>query len=301
VASKEAEAAGPSLEGNESLLFSMFGTHWYSKGIYNTWRAGTIYITDRRLIMYRKMPAEVLLEICFEEIKAMALRERDHFTGEKRQEIHILLKDEEIIKLHANDTVQLKNAVEGILRKKELSLEGNPDFSEKREVPGDFLAPGEEVVNSGKMWYQMPFESGGGVRYVWKPGHLYLTDRRLCWWYDFEKRPVFSVSTDDILHVVIQDVQFGSASVWEKALIIMYREEFENKVVCFYDKEKALHEWEKAVREAAPGNAEGKNTDTCPRCGKKAAKAGLLENGCSRCGWVSYRFNGKRSESRRLQ
>ena len=301
VASREAETGRLPLGENESVIFSMFGTHWYSKGIYNSWRAGTIYVTDGRLIMHRKMPAEVLLEVCFEEVGAMAVRETDHFTGEKRQELHLLLKDGEVIKLHVNDTVRLKAALEGIMKDKGLGLDDNPSFPEGREAPGDFLYLGEEALNSGKMWYQMPFDSGGSVRYVWKPGRLYLTDRRLCWWYDFEKKLAFSVSVGDIVHVVIQDVQFGSAPVQEKALVIMYREGAENKIVCFYENEKILREWEKAVRESSSEKQEARDTEACPRCGRKAAKAALLENGCSRCGWVSYRLGAKMPGSRTEQ
>ncbi len=291
VASKEAEMERPSLGENENILFSMFGTHWYSKGIYNSWRAGTIYITDKRLIMFRKMPAEVLLEIYYEEIKAMSIQEREHFTGEKRQELHILLKDEEIIKLHTNDTAFLKKAIEELMKKREFSLEENPVFVEKKEVLGNFLYPAEEVANSGKMWYRMPFVSEGNVRYVWKPGHLYLTNKRLCWWYDFEKKLIFEIPAEDISHVTVQDVQFGSAPVQEKSLIVMYKEGNENNVVCFHDNETSLQEWEKVIIELTKEYSEGKNTETCPRCGKKSSKESLLENGCPRCGWVSFRYN----------
>ena len=291
VASKEAAMAKTCPGENENILFSMFCTHWYSKGIYNSWRAGTIYINDKRLIMYRKMPAEVLMETYYEEIKAVSIRERDYFTGGKRQELHILLKDEEVIKLHTNDIDLLKKTIEDIMKKRGLSLEDNHAFPDKKEVSGDFLYPGEEVVSSGKMWCQMPLASEGSAGYVWKPGHLYLTDNRLCWWYDFEKRLVYDIPSDGISHATIQDVQFGSASAQEKSMIIMYKEKNENKVVCFHDNETSLQEWEKIIGELTKEHIDGKDTETCPKCGKKASKESLLENGCSRCGWVSFRLN----------
>ena len=290
VASREADIKGPHFGENESIIFSMFGTHWYTKGIYNSWRAGTIYITDRRLIMFRRMPADVLLEICYGEIRAMSIRERDHFTGGKRQELHILLKDDEYVRLHTNDTTIMKKAIEDIMLTNKLSLEENPAFPDRKEMPGNFLDTGEAVINSGKMWYQMPFVSDGNIHYVWKPGHLYLTDKRLCWWYDFEKKLSFSISSDLILHVTVQDVQFGTAPVLEKSLIILYKEGMENKIVCFYENETTLHEWEKVICELIKEHEAVKNSETCPRCGRKSLKESLLENGCSRCGWVSYRF-----------
>lgn len=290
VASMEEDNRKPHLGENENIIFSMFGTHWYSKGIYNSWRAGTIYITDRRLIMFRKMPAEVLLEIYYKEIRAMSIQERDHFTGGNRQELHILLKDDEYIRLHANDTTAVKKAIEDIMQKNKLSLEENTAFPDRKEVPGNFPDIGEEVINSGKMWYQMPFASDGSIHYVWKPGHLYLTDKQLCWWYDFERKLIFSIHSDLILHVTVQDVQFGTASEREKSLIILYKEGIENKVVCFYDNETTLYEWEKVINRLIKEHEAGKNNETCPRCGRIALKESLLENGCSRCGWVSYRF-----------
>jgi len=144
----------------------------------------------------------------------------------------------------------------------------------------------------------MPFTSEGSVRYVWKPGHLYLTDKRLCWWYDFEKKLIFTVPTDEILHVTVYDVPFGSALVQGKSLIVMYKEEMENKVVCFQDDETSLRAWEKVIRKLIKGHGDGKNTETCPRCGRKAPKESLLENGCSRCGWVSYRIKAEGGTNR---
>ncbi len=105
VAAKETDAKKPPLRKNEHIIFSIFGTHWYSGSIYNNWRAGTIYITNMRLIMFRKIPYEVLLDVYYEEIRAMALQERDHFTGDKRQELYLLLKDDEIMRIHTKDTV----------------------------------------------------------------------------------------------------------------------------------------------------------------------------------------------------
>ena len=60
----------------ESTLLEMFGSHWYSDGIYRAWRPGRLYLTDRRLILYRKMPAEVL----FETPSPSSLARRPPFT-----------------------------------------------------------------------------------------------------------------------------------------------------------------------------------------------------------------------------
>ncbi|PXV85965.1 gas vesicle protein GvpA/GvpJ/GvpM family [Lachnotalea glycerini] len=289
VAMKETEKQKPKLERDEYIIFSVFGTHWYSKGIYNNWRAGTIYLTNKRLIMFRKIPYEILLEIYYEEVKAMAFQEKDHFNG-KREELCLLLKEEMII-MHTTDVHALKKAIEDIMITKGLSLEENPIFPVEKEVLGEFLQPEEEVTHSSKMWFRYSYIMDGTTHYQWKPGHLYLTDQRLCWWYDFDKKLLFDISTDTLVHIAVQDVQFGSAPVEEKSLVLMYKEDQNNQAVCFSDNQESLIEWEKVIGEQIINkeNENEKNMETCPLCGKKEKRESLLSYGCSRCGWMSHR------------
>ena len=92
IAAKEVQDSSPPLAADEYVIFSTFGTHWYSKGIYECWRPGTIYLTNKRLFLYRKMPAEILFQTDYEEIKAMDIKEKPHYTGIDRKEIHLLIK-----------------------------------------------------------------------------------------------------------------------------------------------------------------------------------------------------------------
>lgn len=289
VASKEAQTNKPPLRKDEYIIFSTFGTHWYSKGIYECWRAGTIYITNKRLIMFRKMPAEVLFETSYEQIKGITMKEKPHFTGVSRQELHLMLKDGEVMPLHATDTDKLKEALENVIKEKGLSLEDIPTLPDKKEVCGDFLYPEEELIDEGKMWYLMPLVANGSTDYQWKPGHLYLTDNRLCFWYDFDKKLVFDIPSEMFIHVSIEGSGFGSSLVGEKSLFVLYRNENENKIACFSGDEASLQKWEKVIGERTREQEDPQSTETCPRCGKKTDRESLLKKGCSRCGWVSHR------------
>lgn len=289
VASKEIKSDGPLLEKGENIIFSVFGTHWYSKGIYQSWRSGTIYITNKRLILFRKMPAEVLLQIFYEEIQAMALKEVPHYTGVARQELHLLLGEGEIAKLHTKDSGNLKKAIENIIKTKGISLKDNLVFSDKKEVPGDFLKPEEEITHEGKLWYLMPLMTNKSTSYQWKPGHLYLTDKSLYWWYDFDKKLGVNIPIDKIMHVSLKDGSFGNVAIRTKALIVLYKDGKENKVVSFSGEETILEDWKKSIGKFIKENEDSKSTETCPRCGRKADRESLLENGCSRCGWISCR------------
>jgi hypothetical protein len=185
----------------------------------------------------------------------------------------------------------LKKAMEDIITAKGLCLEENPIFPVENEALGDFLQQEEEITHSSKMWYRYAYIMDGTTHYQWKPGHLYLTNQRLCWWYDFDKKLLFDISADRMVHVAVQDVQFGSAPVEEKSLVLMYKENQDNQVVCFSDAEESLREWEKVMGERIreKENESEKNMETCPICGKRDKRESLLSYGCSRCGWMSQR------------
>lgn len=289
IANKELKAKDVPIGKGEYITFSIFGTHWYSKGIYECWRAGIIYITNKRLIMFRKEPAEVLFEIPYEHIKAIAIKEKTYYTGIIRQELCLMLNDTEVISLHTNDTVSLKEAIESVIKTKGLSVEEDATFSDKRKVQGDFLQQEEVLIDEGNMWYLVSLNTNEGTKHQWKPGHLYLTEKRLCWWYDFDKKLLLDIPSDKFVYVTIEEMGFGNSLVGEKSLIIMYREENKNKVVCFSGDDISLQKWQKVIEQRISEKETEKNIETCPRCGKKADRDNLLKKGCSRCGWVSYR------------
>ncbi len=58
----------------------------------------------------------------------------------------------------------------------------------------------EKVTHRGeKVWYLVSAQ--GILGETWRPGHLYLTNKRLCWWYDFERKLVFDVPLDRMISV----------------------------------------------------------------------------------------------------
>jgi len=289
VSAKDARVKDPPLSKGEYIVFSAFGTHWYSKGIYESWRAGTICVTNQRLFMYRKMPFEILFQISYEDMQTMIIREKPHYTKVTRQELNILLKENEVLRLHAKDTIAVKEAIENILKMKGIIFNDNVAFPNEKEVHGDFLLPQEEVICEENIWYLMPCRMGEGVKYQWKPGRLYLTDKRLCFWYDFDKEIVLDIPIDNLMHAIMEERGRGSTLVGEKSLIVMYRDAGGNNAACFSGNEAVLGEWEKVIKERTKERDVERRTETCPRCGKVAERDRLLEKGCPRCGWVSHR------------
>ncbi|GFP21597.1 hypothetical protein HKBW3S43_00185 [Candidatus Hakubella thermalkaliphila] len=125
------------LEGEEIVL-KMYGSHYYSKGIYTAWRPGYFYLTNKRLILHRQDFNEITFQIPLEEIKALAMKDEEHFVKEKKKQVLYLIdKQDEVYRLSAVETNQLKDAIEQNLNAMGLYLEENPilpEFEDEMET-----------------------------------------------------------------------------------------------------------------------------------------------------------------------
>jgi ssDNA-binding Zn-finger/Zn-ribbon topoisomerase 1 len=136
------------------------------------------------------------------------------------------------------------------------------------------------------MWYLMELPAPGGtISKTWKSGYLYLTNKRLLWWYDFDERIVFEAKLKEIKGVKIEKAkEVGGMLKVEKELVVKHK----GREAYFSGNEKAMQEFEKIL----PKDIE-EEMETCPQCGKESPVKELLERGCPYCGWVSPRVKKK--------
>lgn len=92
---------------NEEIIAEAFASCYHKEGIYNAWRTGQLYITNKRIVLFRNEPHEILFETDFEKIKILRTKERDSTL-----DLHIYLKDNTIIELHAKDVDELKRLIQ---------------------------------------------------------------------------------------------------------------------------------------------------------------------------------------------
>jgi len=253
---------GVPLAPGEEVLVKMFTSQWYSKGIYHNWRSGHLYITNRRVFLFRKEPAEVLFQCPYEEIKGVVIERKANIAGKETNYLHLLLKSGEVAQLHPSDASVVKDAIEERMRTLGLKLEENLLLPMLDEIPMEFLSGEEEVLHSGKMSHLVAEPRPGGTTTdVWKPGHLYLTSQRLVWWYDFDGKVVFEVPLDKISRVELKKRDFSGMLKNKLVLDLVCRNGAGNEVACFSDAAEELNEWHKIISQVMAGHHNGGNAE----------------------------------------
>jgi hypothetical protein len=215
------------LAPGEAILLDMFGSHWHSDGIYRAWRPGRLYLTDRRLILYRQEPAEVLFQTPLAEIQDLMVNEETYFTGIQRDLLYLSLATGEVVSLYAEDMGSLKSALEEKMAAMGRVPAGDRiPFLRDREVG---VVIKERTVADGKMWYQVPSTGiqGPTLRQaqgrLWRPGWLYLTVKRLLWWSDFDRRVGLEIPLSKIQGISLGNRDLGGVLNQREVLTIVYQ------------------------------------------------------------------------------
>ena len=271
----------------EEIIVKMLGAYYSSEGIYTAWKYGYLYVTNERLLLYHGDFGEVLFETPLARILGMASRKGEYFTDKKeREELYLLLEGDKVARLTARDVDQLKESIEKSMKELGLVFQDDLPVPALEGNASEFLAVGEQVICSGKMWFLMGAE--GIMGDTWRPGHLYLTDKRLCWYYDFERRVVVEIPVTGILGSVKETRARSDVLEKRKVMDVLYATNGKRRVATFSG--GLLGEWNQILNKIISGQGvlpASDETETCPQCGRTASIKDLLENGCARCGWVS--------------
>jgi len=197
------------------MVLKMFGSFWDKRWISPTWRPGFFYLTNKRLFLFRKEPAEVLLEVPLDKLEGLAINKEMHYKKE-REELYIQYDCGEVVRIHVSNCTQLKDETEKTVGKR---LE--------REIPIPYenpqypLSEGEKIAWAEKLWYLFP--AMGILGETWKPGRLYLTDKRLFWVYRVDNQKMFEVPLDKIVKASIGfNGKKPGMNAGEKVLTIAY-------------------------------------------------------------------------------
>ena len=280
----------PLLAG-EQVLLRMYGAHWYSKGTYRAWRPGHLYLTSKRLALFRKEPAEVLFETSFEHIKGLAVRKEAHFTGVERDMIYLMHNRDAPAYLYAERPWELEKAIEERMEALGLPLQENPFIPVLDEEVDGLLAEGEKISADAKMWHKVP--SAGIIGETWRAGRLYLTNERLLWWCREDRKALFDVPLDQIMGARVETRDLGGL-IRERPVLVAFCRNGQGSAEALFAGDE-VGEWARAL-----GKVVGE-TETCPECGRLASVKRLLEEGCPHCDWVSPRLRKQEPQAAHIR
>lgn len=276
----------PTLLPKEKVLLRMYGAHWHSKGIYRAWRPGQLYLTDKRLFLFRPEPGEMLFETRIEGIKGLAVKRETHFTGVERDMIYLVRnastssarRPDRLAYLYAERPGKLVAAIEERMHALGLPLDTAPALPPLDPEVDTFLGR-EEMTADGKMWHRVP--AAGILGETWRPGWLYLTGEHLLWWCTEERKALFDVPLTEITGARIATMDLGGLIKERLILCLSYRNSRGEQNALFAGDN--LAEWQAALSRFI------EEMETCPQCSHPAPVRQLLDEGCPACGWTSPR------------
>ena len=265
------------LEKGERLAWSGFAAHWYERGIYTAWRPGTMCLTDRRLVLIRREPREVLFEVPFSEIEKLEIRLNTNFTGAEREELHLLLRSGESQRVHATE---INRVVEHLSRNLGINIDRLPVKTPVIMPPSWF-----------KVWRWTERRIGS----AWRPGIFYVEQGKLLWRAGEKERPEFSLWPPDLLDCKLLRKDTGTGLNNMPVLQIHCLARHDPETVLFSGHEEVLSFWLNTLQ-----SLQGDELESCPNCGTPGSGRRLLDAGCGRCGWLSVRkrrLQGKKQEA----
>jgi len=185
------------LEGDEELLAKMAGGYFSEDDFHRDWRPGSIYLTSRRLLVFRRDPREVLWETLLDGIRSVDVRAETTIGGEALDRLHLRTADGDDAVLSASAPKRLQ----------ELVLQQVP--SARKELAGDGsggrsrppAAPADPSHMEGHLWFR---EDLAG-RSEWRGGTGNLDDLGFSWKSPMDTRPAIRLRTGDLTEVHLED------------------------------------------------------------------------------------------------
>ncbi len=110
------------LAAGEKVLLRIFASQWVNNGNHHNWRRGHLYVTDKRVLLWRKEPAEVLFQVPYEEIKGVSIGGKTN-DGEETDYLYLSLRSGKVAQLRPSDASVLKDTI--VERMSTLGLEEN--------------------------------------------------------------------------------------------------------------------------------------------------------------------------------
>lgn len=189
------------LGDDEEVIAKMAGGH-YQEGFSNTWRPGSVYVTNQRLVVFRRDPKEVLWQTALDNIAELRLSDERTIGSEVRTRLLVMTDD--------GDTTLLSAAAPARIR--ELVGQQRPVI----QMPGAAGDTSSAETTAGPhleshAWYLETRAQGS----TWRGGTALLDQKRFTWQSPTDARPAVNLRPDDIkgIHTLHMKTPSGPGQV----------------------------------------------------------------------------------------
>ena len=177
------------LDEGEEVVAKMAGGYFHEDWP-KTWRPGSVYITNQRLVVFRREPKEILWETQLAHINALRLSDEKTIGAEIRTRLLVDTADGVTTMLSASAPDRIR----------ELIGHQQPHLS----TPAYLGPPAGETPQLTKHAWYLEHRAGGTL---WRGGTVSIDERRLAWRAPTDARHAVNLSWQEITGVNLADMR----------------------------------------------------------------------------------------------
>lgn len=195
---REAQRRELGLQPGEHPVLDLYGSYHHAQGILRVWRPGRLILTDRRLLLVRPVPPEVLFETRISAIAGIGRVVVENIGRGQREIVSLALTDGTVAAIYTTQP----DILEARLRERIQPL--------GQAVTEIFPAHLEQfdlgAVAEGQLWHR--WAPGGGPA-LWKSGWAVLTGTELAWRGDLVHSELLRVPLTEIYGLAVERRELG--------------------------------------------------------------------------------------------
>jgi len=114
---------------NEEISYRTFGSIWQAQGLIHAWKPGFWHLTNRRLLLWRTEPPEMLFEVSLEKIEGLWVTEQ-RILEKERHELCLQFDSGKTAYVSVSNSVGFVEALERAVGKFLERRETDPKFND---------------------------------------------------------------------------------------------------------------------------------------------------------------------------
>lgn len=210
-ATREAQRRPLGLQPGEYTVLDVYGSYHHPRGISRTWRPGRLVLTNRRLMLVRPMPAEVLFETGLSAIVGIGRTAHENISGGRRETLCLALADGTLAALYTGQPDLVEASLKETLQRLGQEVTEISPTHIKRLDPS--------AVAEGQLWHHWVPKRGSAL---WKSGWTVLTKTEFAWWADMEQRALLRTPLTEIWGLTIERREIGMVPGERDVLVVAY-------------------------------------------------------------------------------